>query len=162
MKINRILLFFAWFFFINQPSYFTQVLSNTVSGGGVANGTNGIITYSIGQVADISATGPNGIFLEGVQQPFEISIITGIEVLNINLSVYPNPTQDFLTLSIKDIDLSTLGFKLYDANGKLLSSQRVFETSSNIYLGEYANGAYYLKVMDNLKELKNFKIILTQ
>ena len=105
MKINRILLFFAWFFFINQPSFFTQVLSNTVSGGGVANGANGIITYSIGQVADISATGPNGIFLEGVQQPYEISIITGIELLNINLSVYPNPTQDFLTLSIKDIDL---------------------------------------------------------
>ena len=67
--------------------------------------------------------GAKGSVAQGVQQPFEISVITGLEeAQGINLSVraYPNPTTDYLTLSISEFDISNLLYQLYDMQGKLL------------------------------------------
>ena len=79
--------------------------------GGNASGSGGSASYSVGQIVYTTTTGTSGSVAAGVQQPFEISTVTGIEEANgINLTVtaYPNPTTDFLTLEIKDFELSAL------------------------------------------------------
>ena len=73
--------------------------------GGIASGSGGSMSYSVGQIVYTTNTGTNGSVAQGVQQPYEISAVIGIEEFNgINLyvSVYPNPTSDYLTLSIGD------------------------------------------------------------
>jgi hypothetical protein len=63
---------------------------------------------------------------QGVQQSFEISEVIGIEeVKNINIlvTIYPNPTNDYLTLNVKDFEISTLSYQLYDIDGKLLKAK---------------------------------------
>ena len=67
--------------------------SNTVSAGGDADGDNGSISYSIGQVVYTSAQGSNGNVNQGVQQPYDVGVVTGIEEAGINLSVFTNPTS---------------------------------------------------------------------
>jgi hypothetical protein len=98
--------------------------------GGNISGIGGSVDYSIGQVVNTAITGANGFVMQGVQQPFEISVLTGTEeAIGINLvcSAYPNPITDFLILKIdngNNINLSTLTFSLYDINGKLLESKK--------------------------------------
>lgn len=42
--------------------------------GGVATGSGGTVSYTVGQVADTTQTGSGGTVTQGVQQPFEIWI----------------------------------------------------------------------------------------
>ena len=52
---------------------------NTVASGSVAIGAGGTVSYSIGQTDFIAATGGGGRITQGVQQPYEIFVVTGIE-----------------------------------------------------------------------------------
>ena len=56
------------------------------SSGGNVSGSGGSVSYSVGQVVYTTNTGTNGSVAQGVQQPYEISVVTGIEeATNINL-----------------------------------------------------------------------------
>jgi len=120
--------------------------------GGDASGSGGSVSYSVGQVAYQTYTRTNGSVSEGVQQPYEISVVTGLEEakgINFVVSAYPNPTTDYLTLSINDNvqtrhALSQLSFQLYDMNGKLLQSEKITGNQTSIVMS---------------KEVKTFKII---
>lgn len=94
-----------------------QAQEAVTSTGSMASGSGGTLNYSIGQVVYTTNTGTNGSVSQGVQQPYEISVVTGLkEAVEINLIVtaYPNPTIDYLTLEVKDFTLSTLRFQFYD------------------------------------------------
>ena len=107
-------------------------------------------------------TGTNGSVAQGVQQPFEISVVTGIEeAKGINLSVlaYPNPTTDYLTLEVKDFELSTLHFQLYNMSGKLLESKKITGNQTSIVMSNLVPATYFVKVTESNKEVKTFKII---
>src|SRR5689334_14951532 len=74
--------------------------SNTVASGGDAKGSGGSSSYSVGQVNYATNSGGSKIITEGIQQPYEILVVTGIEKTDIDLSaaVYPNPATDFIIL----------------------------------------------------------------
>lgn len=129
--------------------------------GGEALGTGGTASYSVGQVVYTTNTGTNGSIAQGVQQPYEIFITVGIDVKNINLelSVYPNPTTDYLTLIVEDVEFSTLNFQLYDMQGKPIESSRLLSNRTTIKLENLPISTYFLKVTDNQKLVKTFKII---
>ena len=138
-----------------------QAQTAIVATGGDATGTGGSISYSVGQVFYTTATGSNGSVAQGVQQPFEISIETGVEKTGINLtaSVYPNPTTNYLTLEVKDFELSTLHFQLYDLQGKLIQSKKITEAKTKIVMSNLLPAIYFVKVIQAKKEVKTFKII---
>lgn len=46
--------------------------------GGNATGSGGSVSYSVGQVEYSSNTGSGGSVAAGVQQPYEISVVTGL------------------------------------------------------------------------------------
>ncbi len=130
--------------------------------GGNATGSGGSASWSIGQATYHTYTGTNGSVAEGVQQPYEISVVTGLEEAeNINLSVsaYPNPVTDYLILEVKDFELSTLCFQLYDLNGKILQDKKITGNQTNIAMGNLVPATYFVKVIRENKEVKIFKII---
>jgi hypothetical protein len=64
--------------------------------GGNASGSGGKASYTVGQVMYTLKGGSSGSLSEGVQQPYEIYIISGIvDPVNIALEllVYPNPVS---------------------------------------------------------------------
>ena len=140
-----------------------QAQETVTTAGGEANGSGGTVSYTIGQTVYITETGTNGNSIaQGVQQPYEISVVTGIpEAKGINLSVsaYPNPTTDYLTISVKNFELSTLNFQLYDINGKLLQSVKATGQETQIETNNLVPANYFVKVVDNEKVIKVFKII---
>jgi hypothetical protein len=130
--------------------------------GGDASGSCGAISYSIGQLVYNIHTGINGSIAEGVQQPIEISIVTATENtedVNLFISIYPNPSTDYLILEINDTQREGLDFQLYDANGKILLNSKIKGNQTNICMGNYIPATYFLKLVEGQKILKTFKII---
>lgn len=120
------------------------------------------MSYTVGQVAYTTNAGTNGTVAQGVQQPYEISVITALEEardFNLTCSAYPNPASDFPTLKIENYDKENLSYKLFDANGKPLESKKVTGNETQISMGIYLPSVYFLKIFDNQKEIKTFKII---
>ena len=74
---------------------------------------------------------------QGVQQSYEISVVTAIEEakgINLAVTAYPNPTNDYLTLEVKDFDLSNLSYKLHDIHGKLLQYEKITGNQTSIVM----------------------------
>ena len=130
--------------------------------GGDASGSGGSASYSVGQLAYTTNTGTNGSVSEGVQQPFEISVVTGIEEakgINLSVTAYPNPTTDYLTLSISEFEISNLTYQLYDISGKLLQSEKITGNQTNIVMSNLVPANYFVKVIAGNQLIKEFKII---
>lgn len=131
--------------------------------GAELSGNTGTISYSIGQVVYQTMETPDAFFSEGVQQPYEIYVINGIEVTEIavNFTTYPNPTTDVLNLNIGDYSREGLSFQLFDLAGKLILSEPIVEQNTVVDLGRLAMATYYLSVLTDQKTIKTFKIIKT-
>ena len=100
------------------------------SGGGNASGSGGTSSFSVGQINYTTNSGTGGTVSQGVQQPFEIYTLSGIDDakdLSINLTAFPNPTVDYLTLSFESTSTKKLSYQLFDSNGKLVISQNLME-----------------------------------
>ena len=132
----------------------------TTASGGDASGSGGSVAYSVGQIAYTTNTGTTSSLAQGVQQPYEISITTGLleTDIKLNLSAYPNPTTNYLMLQIDNFD-KDLSYQLYDISEKLLESNTVVANFTTIKLEQYATATYFLKVTQNNTLVKTFKII---
>ena len=137
--------------------------NNTVASGGDVTGAGGTVSYSIGQIDYINSTSGSGTITQGVQQPYEIYSM-GIAELGINIaaSVYPNPSANFILLSLSTDNFSNMAYALYNIEGKLLVQQIIMSKQTSISLFEHATGTYILKVLINNQETKIFKIIKNQ
>ncbi len=60
-------------------SFHVRAQESIVASGGEATGTGGSSSYSIGQVSYTSNQGTGGSVEQGVQQPFEIYAVLGME-----------------------------------------------------------------------------------
>ena len=94
-----------------------------------------------------------------MQQPYEISTTVGIKetAITLELSVYPNPTTDYLTLKVDDFE--TLNFQLIDLQGKIIENKKVSSTTTSINVENLPKALYFLNVTKNNKVVKSFKII---
>lgn len=133
----------------------------TLSAGGTATGSGGSVSYSIGQIDYVTATGTGGTATQGVQQPFEIVTLSGEEFTEITLQmvVYPNPTSSFVNLKIDNYNYQDLNYQIIDLNGREIANQKITSSETSINLENLPNAIYLLQVNDNNKTLKTFKII---
>lgn len=139
-----------------------QAQTSVNATGGDASGGGGSVSYSVGQVVYTTHTGTSGSVAEGVQQPYEISVVTGLEEaqsINLSVTAYPNPTTDYLTLRIDEFEISNLSFQLYDMNGKLLQNEKITGNQTSIVMSNLLPATYFVKVIRGNKEVKTFKII---
>ncbi len=138
----------------------SQAQESINTSGDKAVGNGGSVSYSIGQTVYSTYTGESGSLAQGVQQAFEISVL-GIEdiELHYSLTVYPNPTADYLTLEVKELEYETLSFQIFDIQGKLLQHQSITENKTNIIMSSFPVATYFVKITEGNREVKTFKII---
>ena len=158
MKTNTLIVFLAFLlsFSVNaQTSH--QVLS---ASGGDATGSGGSVAYSVGQIVYTTHTGTTGSVAQGVEQAYEIYSV-GIKetTLNISLSVFPNPTSDFLTLKVEDYNNEALNYTLLDEQGRLVLNEQITTQDTQVAMSTLARGAYFINVLQTNKKIQTFKII---
>ena len=86
-------------------------------------------------------------------------IVNGIEETGIQLSVFPNPTNDFVLLTVKNSSTDNMAYLLYDVQGKIIEEQQIDGTETSISMFHLASDIYFIKVLKNNTEVKIFKII---
>ena len=154
-----------------------QAQEAVLAAGGDASGSGGSISYSVGQVTYTTSTGTNGYSVaDGVQQPYEISVIIGVEEdigLKLECLAYPNPAKDHLTLKIDAstsigrqrladgtaLSIQSMEYQLYDMQGNLLENKKLTGNETTISMEKLVPASYFLKITNKQKEIKIFKII---
>lgn len=130
--------------------------------GGDATASGGSVSYSVGQIIYTTNSDVNGSVAQGVQQPFEISEVSGLEDANgirLKCTAYPNPTMDHLTIRIDNYNITGLSYQIYDLQANLLEDKKLSGSETLISMEKLAPAIYFLKITDNQKEVKIFKII---
>lgn len=130
--------------------------------GGNASGSGGSVSYTVGQILSSTISGSNGSVVQGVQQPYEISVITAIgkaDDFNLKCLVYPNPTAGKAKLIFETPDFENVRFRIFDLNGVLLQDKKVESNETEIYMENLSSSVYFLKVYNNNIEVKVFKIV---
>jgi len=139
-----------------------QAQETVATSGGNASGSGGTVSYTVGQVSYTTIESTIGTITQGVQQPYEILVLTGLEeaeCISLEFSIYPNPAFDFLKLIATNYKLENLTYQLYDINGSLLQNGEIINSETIIQTGNLPSATYYLRIIDNQKEIKTFKII---
>lgn len=134
---------------------------SNVTSGGVATGSGGSSSYSVGQIIYTTNTGSTGSVAQGIQQAYVITSLSNLELTALTLSVqtYPNPTTDKIVLDLTNIEPTGLSYDLYDLNGRAIANALVNQTQTQIEMQYLPIGVYVLRVNKNNTELKTFKII---
>lgn len=146
-------------FFIQTGVYAQEAIP---ASGGTASGGGGSASYTIGQMAYTLNSGTSGSVSQGVQQPYEILVLTGADErwdIGLTMKAYPNPTTNYLTLQLNNSELSGVTYQLTDMSGRLLESKRVESKETTISMSHYTSSSYFLKVIQNNNAIKTFKII---
>ncbi len=158
----KIVLFFAIFCLSALEPLSAQ--QGATSSGGDVSGAGGNVSFSIGQTDYTAVSGSSGTMNQGLQQPYEILVVTGIEQTKILLScsVYPNPTSDFLMLAIPDFGNKSWSYELFDIQDKLVLSKKVIEGETRISLSGLPNGNYLFRLIGDDQTVKSYKIIKNQ
>jgi len=158
MKNKKHLLNLLLAFGLGISSGYAQESSN--ASGGDASGSGGTVAYSIGQVSYSYISGSNGNISEGVEQPYEIFSVGVTEtVLDIELSVFPNPTVASLTLQIGDYNNQKLEYQLFDLQGKVVERKQITANQVQIETSTLSAATYFLNIYQDNKQIQSFKII---
>ena len=132
------------------------------SSGGNIIGSGGNVSYSVGQIVHTTNSGINGSSAQGIQQPYEISVVSVIEEtkgISLDCLVYPNPAKEMITLEINNYKADNLSFQLYNISGAILENRKIKSKETTIQMKEFIPSTYFLKVMEENNEIKIFKII---
>ncbi|MCQ2298218.1 MAG: T9SS type A sorting domain-containing protein [Bacteroidales bacterium] len=160
--MRRILLI-MFLFVVGQEAIGQQVVP--VSGGSVSNGS-GFFSFSLGQVVSksdfepaVSVNSVTASVIEGVQQPYTIEqlSIEGVSALNVEISLYPNPTTQRVKVSSSDSE-TQLTFRLYGVSGQLMQEgtmmgEMVLDTE------DYPTGCYMLFLESGNRQSNVYRIV---
>ncbi len=132
------------------------------SSGGDATGSGGSVSFSVGQMVYSSYVEEQGSITEGVQQPYELFIITSANDLisdKIHLRAFPNPVISQLTLSVAESHYTDVSYRLSDMHGQLIRSEHISDGDTAINMDFLRPGAYFLQVFEKERLVGAFKII---
>lgn len=159
MKVNKLVFYSVLTLCFTLLKLQAQESVNT--SGGLANGKFGSVSYTIGQTIYNNYSDSNTSKIQGVQQPYVISVLSMPEVdnnQNVSISVYPNPVTSHLVLKFKEFNNERYDLKIYDLNGRLLQNNLIDGIETSINMENYDASIYLIKITENNQELKIFKI----
>lgn len=134
-----------------------QVVS---SSGGEGSGTNGTLSYTLGEIIIDTQTAGNNTITQGFHQPK--LIVTALREMageNMSIKAYPNPAHEFVILKISESDFKDCSWQLYDLSGRLLLQEKLLEDEVTIPMTNRSPGTYLLKITQSGMEVQEFKII---
>lgn len=156
--------FFTVFLIISNCIAFSQQISpEVIASAGDHFENDGIsLSWTLGEPV-ISTMESDYILTQGFHQDFYI--ITAIdeqELDHISISIYPNPTPDFINIELKkNTDVTEkINIQLLDLNGRLIKEENCENLEKTIRMNlQYYERAHYLLKISTRKEVKTYKII---
>ena len=117
------------------------------------------LDWSIGECVTATHSSGSYVITQGFHQNFyEITTVKDL-AKDINITVYPNPTTNFLTVNLEASARPLSVLTITDINGKILQHSEVTNDQEQLDFSNYANGIYFLDVKQNNQLIKSFRII---
>lgn len=137
-----------------------STLSKTLNAaGGVARGSSGSISYSIGEIFFSNYSNSNIKLFSGIQQtenkketPKSITVIKDIKI-------YPNPTITHVTIDYSEDKKGT--YLLFDGQGRFIKDGIVNKGETKIDFTYMSSSTYLLRLIIDGKVSQTFKILKT-
>ena len=157
MNINNFKNYAVIFTFLLVNNFFSQDSFNS-SGTNIVS-SSGSVSHSIGQLFYNTIESNDGQVSAGVQQTYTVTNVgLNTNTLN-NISVYPNPVSNNLTLTISN-SIDNFGYNLYDFQGKLIIDGIILSEETTVSTSNLSIGTYFINVYNNQNQKsQTFKII---
>ncbi len=128
--------------------------------GGMATVNGYEVSWTIGEPFITTVSDANNILTQGFQQSkLTVTAIDELRETGVEVKVYPNPTQDFVTIHFSKT-MEKPSYLLFDLSGKLLIQKNIESTDAKVNMISYAEGAYILKLIHRGSQpLQTFKIV---
>lgn len=151
-------IFLFWLF--SSCSFYVFSQANFVVAGGDLNQQEGSISVSIGQIF-YEPIGPSMFeLLPGMQQTHLQKVNSTLQIgSDIQMSVYPNPVEDYLNVEIKAQRTHTMPYQIFHINGQLRLEGQLEPGNISIPVHQLLPGIYVLQVTINSTEKFTFQIV---
>jgi hypothetical protein len=134
------------FFLFGIAIHAQEVVS---SAGSYVETTSGSLSWTVGEPVIETITDGTNTLTQGFQQSkLTVTAINDLKVSGIELFVYPNPTNSFLSIEVKTDKQRDLLLSLFDINGRLILQKKMAGNKQTIKMQNYKPGTYILKVME--------------
>ena len=130
------------------------------SAGDSFNNTSYQLDWSIGECITATHSAGSYVITQGFHQ--NSYVVTSVKDLatDINISVYPNPTSDFISLNFAKVsNFGKVSYLVTDFSGRVLQTENFTDDIEQINFSNYAEGTYFISVTENNQLIKSFKII---
>lgn len=129
--------------------------TNFTAIGSVAGQGNGRHSYTFTEPQKLTGSAYYRIKQTDRDGRFSYSSIMTLHNSDVQMSIYPNPTSDFVTVAVSS-RLLNKNAVVTDVYGKLLQTIKVSNLSFTVNVAQYPAGAYFIKV-DKEKPVKIIK-----
>lgn len=153
----------------SSPSVCVGQTATITAMGGVSylwnnNSTNNsvVITPTVTGNYTLIVTATNSVgcsFSSGFTEPV-VNCSIGFDELRINeATLYPNPMNNFLTISINESLVNKTNIEIYDVTGKLVIKENLISITNTINVSDLNDGIYIYKIFVGKNSTKMGKII---
>ena len=132
-----------------------------VSSNGDSKSAAGVeVSWTIGEAVIATMIGSTNTLTQGFQQTrLAVTAVTDLLYPGLEIKVFPNPTQEFITIRFSEY-IEDTRYSLYDLRGKLIENKLINAADTEIDLKKYASGQYILKLTDKSRQpIQTFQII---
>ncbi|MFN9680245.1 MAG: T9SS type A sorting domain-containing protein [Bacteroidota bacterium] len=137
-------------------SFAQNVISST---GGHFKTAGGSTSFTVGQVAYVLKKGTGSYLNEGVQQVYTKKTTPIEELVYLKeVQLYPNPTQETMTLILSSKVDVQVRYTIMDYLGKEIRNGNILSEKSEISLRDLPSGNYFISLKSK-KENRIFKIV---
>ena len=127
--------------------------------GGHFKTTGGSTSFTVGQVAYVLKKGTGSSLNEGVQQVYTKKTTPIEELVYLKeVQLYPNPTQETITLILSSKEDIQVRYTIMDYLGKEIRNGNILSEKSEISLRDLPSGNYFISLKSK-KEIRIFKMV---
>ncbi|MBN2761466.1 MAG: T9SS type A sorting domain-containing protein, partial [Bacteroidales bacterium] len=120
------------------------------------------IDWTLGEVIIETLADNDAMLTQGFHQPvLIISAVQELEMPDMEITVFPNPVSDRVTIKTENMIQDKFSYTLTDMNGKILKQEKMHSQEVEIPFVDYAPSVYYLIIHNGEQKINTYKIIKT-
>lgn len=128
----------------------------SVAAGGDAASAAGSVAFTVGQVVYETRFGTVAASNEGVQQPYDVAIVTDVDAIEeAQADAFPNPVSNFFRIVLDTSVPQPISFRVVGSSGQIIYAGQTQGPETVVNTQHWASGRYLLQLATNIPKTIN-------